>query len=448
MLALIATIVLQWGLWLLWRPGESPILLFIFAYQWLQASTTIFLANWRGIDINLTAVGAGWGPYKVYGVDIWLATLLSLLGLVALALGMRLGAGPQRPQIAELVRNALLRYEPKFWFQIYAVALLIATFVESFAHVIPGLSQPLLALVSLKWAFYWTLTCATFVRADTTRRYWLLAFCLELFLGLGGFFSGFQTVLIVTLLGIVAAGVRLSPGRWIALLCLGAFTLYLALTWTAVKVDYRDFVSGGARTQEVVVGRAERMEKLYELVSALDRRALGKAAESLAERVGYVNFFAAVIKRVPRVLPHEGGALWWDSVTRPFMPRIFFPDKTSIEDSQRTQHYTGLKVAGMEYGTSISIGYMGESYIDFGKVGMLLPIFALGWLLGAFYRWTLTQTYSSKAVGMGVATAALFSAALLETSVTKLMGGLAVTMLVSCLLIRFVVPRYFPKLAA
>jgi hypothetical protein len=91
---------------------------------------------------------------------------------------------------------------------------------------------------------------------------------------------------------------------------------------------------------------------------------------------------------------------------------------------------------------------MGESYIDFGKVGMLLPIFALGWLLGAFYRWTLAQTYSSKAVGMGVATAALLSAAPLETSVTKLMGGLAVTMLVSWLLIRFVVPRYFPKLAA
>ena len=110
LLALLATIVLQWGLWLLWRPGESPILLFIFCYQWLQASTTIFLANWRGIDINLTAVSAGWGSYKVYGVDIWLATLLSLLGLVALALGMRLGAGPQRPQIAALVRNDLLRH--------------------------------------------------------------------------------------------------------------------------------------------------------------------------------------------------------------------------------------------------------------------------------------------------------------------------------------------------
>ena len=202
------------------------------------------------------------------------------------------------------------------------------------------------------------------------------------------------------------------------------------------------------KRRRYVVGRAERMEKLYELVSSLDGRDLSQAAESLGDRIGYVNFFAAVIKRVPRVLPHEGGALWLDSATRPFMPRMFFPEKTSIEDSQRTQYYTGLKVAGRQQGTSISIGYMGESYIDFGKVGMMLPIFALGLLLGAVYRWMLTQKYSSKAVGMGMATATLYGAALLETSITKLMGGLVVAILVSWLLIRFVVPRYFPKLAA
>jgi hypothetical protein len=172
------------------------------------------------------------------------------------------------------------------------------------------------------------------------------------------------------------------------------------------------------------------------------------AAESLAGRLGYVNFFAAVLKRVPRVLPHEEGGLWWDAVIRPFMPRMFFPEKTNIEDSQRTQYYTGLKVAGKERGTSISIGYMGESYIDFGKVGMMLPVFTLGLLLGGVYRWMLTQNYSSKALGMGMATATLYCAAPMETSITKLMGGLAVVILVSWLTIRFVVPRYFPKLAS
>jgi hypothetical protein len=222
----------------------------------------------------------------------------------------------------------------------------------------------------------------------------------------------------------------------------------MALAWVAVKKEYRDFVSGGGRTQTLVVGRAERLEKLYELVSGLDGKELSEAARSLGDRLGYVNFFAAVLKRVPRVLPHENGVLWWDSVTRPFMPRMFFPEKTNIEDSQRTQYYTGLKVAGKAEGTSISIGYMGESYIDFGKVGMMIPIFALGLLLGTVYRWMLTQQYSSKAVGMGMATATLYGASLLETSVTKLLGGLIVAILMSWLLMRFVVPRYFPKLAA
>ena len=164
---------------------------------------------------------------------------------------MRLGAGQQRPQVAALVRNDLLRHRSQVLVLCLYVALLVATFVESFAHFVPGLSQPLLALASLKWAFYWTLTCATFARADATRRYWLLAFCVELFLGLGGYFSGFQTVLIFTLLGIAAAGVRLSPARRAGLLSIGLLTLYMAVAWIAVKNEYRDFVSGGTKTQTV-----------------------------------------------------------------------------------------------------------------------------------------------------------------------------------------------------
>ena len=89
---------------------------------------------------------------------------------------------------------------------------------------------------------------------------------------------------------------------------------------------------------------------------------------------------------------------------------------------------------------------MGESYIDFGAVGMLLPVFGLGLLFGAFYRWMLTQRYSSTTLGMGLATAMLFGAYAFETSVTKLFGGLVLGILVSWLITRFVAPRYLPWL--
>ena len=140
------------------------------------------------------------------------------------------------------------------------------------------------------------------------------------------------------------------------------------IVWSAIKGEYRAYVSGGEHAQIVTVGFGDRMAKLGELVSALDREALADGADRLVKRITYVEFFGAVLLYVPAVAPHEDGAIWWDAIIRPFMPRLFFPDKGIIDDSERTNKYTGLGVSGSDVGTSISIGYFGEAYIDFGAV--------------------------------------------------------------------------------
>lgn len=435
LLAVLATAVLFLGSWLLWRPGESPILLYVFGFQWLQASIKVFHANWLGMDVAALAS---------YGGNVDLATVLSLLGLAVLALGMRVGAGPWRSQDGALVRSAASSYGPEYWFRLYAAALLIATLAQASTWVIPGLSQPLLALASLKWAFYWMLAYATFAQSGTSRLYWLLAFGLEILLGLGGYFSDFKTPLIFTLLAAMTARVRLSAGRYLVLLSLAAVTLILGVAWTAVKVEYRDFVSGGEKAQVVTVAYPERMAKLAELVTQLDGNAMADASEQLLQRLAYVDFFGLVLDTVPTVLPHEGGALWWDAISRPFMPRLFFPEKTAIDDSVRTTYYTGLEMTQTaSEATSVSLGYMAESYIDFGAVWMMAPIFALGLLLGGFYRWMLGLD-RSRLLGMALATATIFGASFLESNIEKTIGGLVVTMLVSWVVLRFIAPRYFP----
>src|SRR5262249_26063905 len=74
-LAVAATAVLLVGSMLLWRPAETPILLFIFCYQWLQASLSVFHANWNGVLVD---------DLSVYGADMQRAVQLSLIGLVML----------------------------------------------------------------------------------------------------------------------------------------------------------------------------------------------------------------------------------------------------------------------------------------------------------------------------------------------------------------------------
>ncbi len=430
LLAALAIGILLAGAYLLWRPGESPILLFIFCYQWLQSSIAIFQANWLGVGVI---------DLPSYGGNVQLAIVLSLLGLLVLASGLRIGAGAWRLQDGALARVTASQFPPQFWFHLYCTAFLIAALAQSLTWVEPGLYQPLIALASLKWAFFWMLAYATFAQPGSNRIFLITAFTLELLLGLGGYFSDFKTPLIFTLLAAMTAGVRLSFARCLGLLSLGALALTLGIAWSAIKEDYRTFVSGGSKAQVVTVGYFDRLSTLAAMVQQLDSASMDEGWEKLLQRVAYVNFFGVVLDTVPDIVPHGGGALWGDAIMRPFMPRLFFPEKSAIDDSVRTNHYTGLNLPTAEEGTSISLGYMAESYIDFGIAGMMVPIFGLGLLLGRFYRWMLRGD-AYRLLGMALATATISVASFLESSITKVIGGLAVAMLVSWIVLRIVPP--------
>jgi hypothetical protein len=432
LLAAAAMGVLLVGGALLWRPGETPILLFIFCFQWLQATISIYQANWAGLPVD---------ALSRFGADMEQAIVLSLIGLLALAGGMRLGAGPWRAADGRLARVLAGKQRLRGWFSLYAAALLAATVAQGLALAVAGLSQPLLALASLKWAAFWILAYATFTGTGS-RSYFLAAFCLELMLGLGGYFSEFKTVLFVTAFAFVASGTRLSFRYISGLAILGILALGLGLVWTAIKQDYRDYVSGGQRAQVVTVSYGDRLAKIVELAQDLDGDDLLEAADGLARRIGYVEFFGVVLKTVPRYIPHEGGAIWWDAVTRPFMPRILFPEKTAIDDSERTNYYTGLRLAGADRGTSISIGYMGESYIDFGQAGMMGVVFAMGLFSGLIYRGFVRSRNAGPLFGMGLASAILYSTAFFDSSITKVMGGLIVALGTAVFLVLLVLPSY------
>ena len=101
-------------------------------------------------------------------------------------------------------------------------------------------------------------------------------------------------------------------------------------------------------------------------------------------------------------------------------------------------------VAGADKGVSIGIGYMAETYIDFGALGMMPVLAAFGYFLGRIYRYFMTSSRSRGLLGMGLASAIISGAAKFETSISKILGGIIVMLLVSELLIRIVIPKYAP----
>ncbi len=434
-LALVATAVVMLGIWLLWRPGESPILLFVFLFAWLQAAVQLYVANIKGVSAVELNQFVG---------DTDQATLLSLLACLMLAVGLRVGAGPWRLNDGILAKSVAQAVSLRRWFILYLAALGISTLLTGTAWSFGGVRQIILALASLKWAFFWMLAYATFARRQPAGLYLAIAFGIELILGFSGYFSGFKTVFFFTFLAMAAAGFRIAPKQSMVLAISGGLLLVIGALWSEIKVEYRQFISGYTGQQVVVVGPVERYEKLIDLASDIDAGSLRNGFEKLFLRIAYVDFFSVVLDTVPGSYPHTYGALWWDGIRRSFMPRLFFPDKKAINDSELVNRYTGLGVAGAKQGTSISLGYLAESYIDFGPWLMFAPLFLLAWAAGRVYRWYLKNPASAGLLGMAIATVMLFPLAGLETSIVKLIGALLLRFLASLIVIYYLVPRFLP----
>jgi hypothetical protein len=431
-LAIAALLALMVGSTLLWRPGESPILLFSFWYPWFQATISIFHANWVGVPVDdLT-------PFFGNMRD---AILLSLAGLLTFAVGMRLGAGPRRWQDAWGLREQAYAMPIGRWVRLYAVAWAGGAAAITLTWIAPGLAQVLLGVAAMKWAFFFILAYAAFVGAPRARPWFTVIFLFELASGIGSYFSDFKTVFFVTIFAAVASGFRLSFKSMIGFGALGAVLLAFGIVWTAVKGEFRNFASGGEAAQIVTVDYWARIEKLGELAGDLNGDKLAFGADQFLRRLSYVQFFSAVLEYVPAQVPHAQGALAWDAVSRPFMPRMFFPEKSVIDDTSRTNYYTG-GLAGDSEATSISLGWVAEMYIDFGYFGMFPAILLVGVFFGRIYRGFLRWKMSYGLLGAAIATAVLTGAGAFENSFTKTFGGIAATLLAAWAVVNFAVPRW------
>lgn len=433
-LAAVSVLVLVLATRLLWRPGEAPILLLVFAYPWFQASISTFQANWAGLDVAANAFIES---------DVVGAILLSLLGLIVLAFGMRLGAGRSSAAIAIDARKVVLSRPIATWAGLYSVAMIGSFLATTGAWVVPGLSQVMLAAAATKWLFFFMLACAAFSRRRATDPWFVAAFLWEFGLGFGGFFSDFKTVFFVTLLAGFATGMRMRVGTVLGMATLSVALIGLGIVWTAVKEEYRHFVSRGGTTQEVAVDYGTRTAKLVDLIQALDRESFQNATDALLRRLTYVEYFGVVLNTVPASMPHEHGALLADSLVRPFMPRLFFPNKTEIDDTARTNFYTN-GMAGNSEATSISLGWVAEMYIDFGEIVMFLAILFIGYFYGRLYRWLVTWWRTRGIFGIAAACSVFHSVGAIENSFTKVFGGIVVQILVIWLIAKFIIPRFYP----
>ena len=408
---------------LLWREGEPSVLLFGCAFQWLQASAAIFYTNHFGQTLE-----------EAFGSDeLNVATWLSLLAVVVLAVGIRCGfIGAGKPRRTELEADAS-RIDISKVAILYGFSFVGAFLLNLIAWRLPSITQPLLAVAALKWGVVFLL-CYTVLHQRRGYGFLIVCLGLEFTIGLFGIFADFKSVFFVLVVAATSSPLALRGRRLLATVVCFVTLFILGVVWTAVKMDYREFLANEGTANEEAIPIERKFQKLADLVDSVTWENFTDGIDALILRVSYVNYFALAVENVPARVPYENGDLWKGSVMHVLTPRFLFPDKPALDDSERTRLYTGVQVAGTETGTSIGIGYVGESYVDYGPVGMFAPIFLLGFLYGLINRFFITRT-RYKLLGAALAVSVLiFNGYEIETSNIKIVGGVVSVALVGVVL--------------
>ena len=140
-----------------------------------------------------------------------------------------------------------------------------------------------------------------------------------------------------------------------------------------------------------------------EALSNSDEQQARNLANQTLWRLSLLQQTANVMESTPERVPYQNGRLYSYMLVT-FVPRLFWPDKPSVNDSNRWYQVAyRLTMPNGLNGVSIAVGYLPESYINFSWFGSPVVMFCLGILLGLFDRIFLRRASGLLLNSIGVA---------------------------------------------
>ena len=415
-------------LFVLWRNNRPGILIFSFLMQWAQVVAYVIWMNNADWDIEHLSRHAG------------IAVVTACVGLIIMCFVIAKGvASVPIPTKEELTAQAKRINEKK----ILLLYLFSTFFLGSIGLALGssgGLAQILQTLASVKWIFFLLYGYVSWINKKN-RTILGLMILFEFTTSLYSYFSTFKEVILMTIILALTFIRNINFRQFINAVLIVCMVGVLLLTWTSIKNNYRAYLNQGKRQQVVEVSRSDAFNKIIDEVTNLTWEDYQFSINLFLYRVQYIYHLSKTMDRVPDVLPHEYGKVWWGDISYVFMPRLFFPDKPIFEATKKTSKYTGIKYAGFKQGASFSLGYFADSYIEFGYLGMFLPLCFIALFVIFIYRRIYSFTKINILLRYAMINVALYDFTSFEADGLYLFGRLTLLFLVTWFLCKTVIPR-------
>jgi hypothetical protein len=376
---------------LMWRSNEPKHLFIGLLMYWFVVALLLPYGAFFKIPLS---------DLSEYGKSntLVLANFLALTSLLFFMIGIYLPLKNIFILNLKSVESYLVRYDGKKLFIVYVIFSVSSNFFLKYM-LSASAGQLLIALVNFKWVLLTFLITHTLL-FSANQKYVIILVAVEFFLSFSGFWSNFKDYLIVALGSFLMLNRTIKIKNFIFIFISVLIGYFFLVFWSFSKGEYRRYLTGGERSQ--VVLKNDTFENLGVLFKIFQRDFLSdNFAENFADgsqrllyRISYIDYFSLTLSRVPTFMPHENGKLTQEAFQHIFKPRLFFPDKKIIDDSEITSKYTGKSFSGINEGASFSLGLVPECYIDFGLYLMFIPVFIYGIWIGLMYKFFLVKGYN------------------------------------------------------
>ena len=408
-----------------YKPSVFTVMLF---YHFLQISAGIWESNYLNEDIN----------YRSESTEY--ATIACYIGLLFLFLPIAYFQNKIPAISLQQLKKHADRISIDKTFRVYIISFFAMNALTGIAFLVPSLTQIIFSLANIKWFLFLLFGFQSILKNRKRKEFYI--FCaLEFAMGFYSYFSDFKTIIFYILIIFLCllAVVRFNK-MMIFAICL-AFTFMGGVFWTSIKGDYRNFINKGSKSQTVQVEKGEALNKLLELSEKQNQNSFNDAMENFLDRLQYTYHLAKTMDRVPLIIPHQNGSNWGSTLLFVLTPRIINPDKGTYDASVKASKYTGIQYSGVKRGVSVSLGYFADGYIDFGYVGMFIPLLILGLIYGGSYFYFVKNSSNNFVFNYAVVGAIFMELFSFESDNIFVIGRLYVNLLVFFLLKRFLFPK-------
>ena len=403
------------------QPHKPTVFSIIFIYHFIQVAAGIWLSNYLGKDINFRSLNSA------------TAILIGYIGLVILFAPI-IYFHNKIPTINwQTLQLHASRLSIDNTFKAYIIGFFAINAMAGVAFVFSGITQIIFSLVKVKWFLFLLFGFQVFIKKQKQKEFWFFA-AFEFLSGFVSYFSDFKTVLFFLIFLFLFFLKTVSLRQLFFSIIAGVIVFYGMAFFQGIKGDYRNFLNKGTTNQVVDVSKEDALGKLFELSQTKEEGTMDKSITSFLDRFQYTYHLAKTMEMVPAKIPYQNGANWGKTLEFSLTPRLLNPNKPVLEASVKATKYTGIGYAGAAKGVSVSLGYFADGYIDFGMIGMFIPILILGYVLGSTYYYFIRKSSNNYLFNFAVVGAMYMEFFAFEMDSTFLAGRLFATLLTFLLL--------------